>query len=81
MFKIETLEYHFSQSSFLFTKKIDSFNIVRKINDLVYELKLSISMKIHSVIFIIHLEQALENKFDRIISMISDLILMKEHEK
>ena len=56
MIKTKEIEYKLSNSSFLIIKKIESFIITRKINDLIYELKLSENMRMHNVIFVIHLK-------------------------
>ncbi len=77
--KSEKSEYqvfnHFSLSS----KKIDLFQIVKKLSSLTYELDLSSSMKVHFVISVIHLEQANEDQYNRDISKISKAL--KENEK
>ena len=49
-------DYHISEFSSLTVKKLNSFRIFRKIKNLTYELELSINMKIHSVISVIHLK-------------------------
>jgi hypothetical protein len=81
MFKVDTLDYHLLKSFSLSIKKIEFFNIIRKIEDLTYELELFFSMKIHSIIFIAHLKQALENKFDRLIKDVSSLIVVEEQKQ
>ena len=63
--KIENVDYHISKTSFLFTKKIDSFKIVKKINDFVYKFEFSNIMKIHDVIFVIHFEQTINDFYQR----------------
>ncbi len=55
--KIKEIEYYlFARSSSLNAKKIESFKIIRKVEDLAYELELSSHIKIHNVIFVKHLE-------------------------
>jgi hypothetical protein len=81
MSKVGTPGYHLPKSSSLSTKKVGPFNIIRKVGDLAYELELSSSMKIHSVIFIAHLEQALEDKFDRLIKDVPSLIVVEEQKQ
>ena len=71
MIKMSEIDYHILDSSFLSIKKIDSFKIKKKINDLTYQLKLFDIMRIHDVIFIVHLEQAHLDFFDRAISSLS----------
>ena len=66
--KIDRSNYHILQSSFLSTKKVNSFKIKRKIDDLTYQLKLLKTMKIHNVIFVIHLKQAISNSYVKNIS-------------
>ena len=63
--KIEEIKYHISKNFSLFIKKIDLYKILKKINFLTYRLKFSLNMlKIYSIIFVIHLEQAKSNSFD-----------------
>jgi len=62
MMKTRKVDYHLSiESTSLSTKKIESFKIRRKVDDLAYELELPKYMKIHNVIFVVHLEQASPN--------------------
>jgi len=57
MIKIKEIEYYlFARSSNFNAKKIKSFKIIRKIEDLTYKLELSSHIKIHNVIFVKHLE-------------------------
>ena len=57
LIKIKEIKYHISKSFSLFIKKVDSYKILKKINFLIYKLKLSLSiLRIYSIIFIIHLE-------------------------
>ena len=49
-------DYHISEFNSLTVKKLNSFRIICKIKNLAYELELLINMKIHSVIFVIHLK-------------------------
>jgi len=46
------------KSTSLSTKKIELFKIICKVNNLVYKLKLSKSIKIYNIIFVIYLKQA-----------------------
>ena len=63
--KIEKIRYYISKSFSLFIKKIDFYKILKKINSLIYKLKLSLNMlKVYSIIFMIHLEQAKSNSFN-----------------
>ena len=57
MMRTENVNYHFFNSLNLSIKKIESFRIKRKVNDLTYELKFSKHIHIHNVISIIHLKQ------------------------
>ena len=55
--KIKEIKYHISKSFLLFIKKINPYKILKKINFLIYKLKFSLNiLKIHSIIFMIHLE-------------------------
>ena len=63
-------DYHISKSNSLIAKKLKSFRVFRKIENLTYELKLSINMKIHSVISVIHLKQTKKNNFEKKIRLI-----------
>ena len=65
LIKIKRIDYHVSNQFFLTVKKLESFVIKRKMNDLTYELILSSSMKIHLVISVIHFDQARKNTFER----------------
>ena len=56
MIRIDTSEYYLFETFNLFIKKINSFKILKKIKSLVYKLKLSTFIKIHSIILIIHLK-------------------------
>ncbi len=59
------LVYHVLNQSFLSSKKLKSFKIIRKMSSLAYELKLSDFMKNHSIISVIHLKQAKKDSFER----------------
>ena len=72
--------YKLSESSVLFIKKIDSFWIIKWVSLLVYNLDLSKSMKIHSVISIIHLKQAQSNLYHHTISSSVSVLMNKEKE-
>jgi hypothetical protein len=78
MIKIDISDYHLSRIFSLSIKKINLFRIIRKIEDLTYELDLLSSMKIHLIISIAHLEQAIENTFSRIVSNTSSLIIVED---
>jgi hypothetical protein len=65
MTKLKKSEYHVFNQSFLSSKKLKSFKIIRKMSSLTYELKLSNFMKNHSIISIIHLKQIKKNSFER----------------
>ena len=71
--KIERSNYHIFYVFSLFVKKIKSFKIKQKINDLVYQLNLFKTMKIHDVIFVIHLKQAFSNSYVKIVFSFSSL--------
>lgn len=72
MIKIKKVDYYLLIKSIsLSTKKIESFKIRRKINDLVYELELSKYTKIYNVIFVIYLKQTLLNALFRDILSLS----------
>ena len=63
MTKQKIINYHFLKSNFLIVKKIDLFSIKKKIKSFVYKLKFFRSIKIHFVIFVIHLKQAKKKRF------------------
>ena len=65
MTKQNRSNYHLPKSNFLSIKKLSSFSIKKKVKNLIYELELSTSMKIHLVVSIIHLKQAKENDFHK----------------
>ena len=65
MIKTEEIEYKLSNNSFFIIKKVESFIITRKINDLIYELKLLKNMRMHNIIFIIHLKQIHFDEYKR----------------
>ena len=79
MIKVSEIDYHILDNSFLSIKKIDSFKIKKKINDLTYQLKLSKIMRIHDVIFIMYFEHFYFDFFDRAIS--SSLIIEHQEDK
>ncbi len=80
MMKLKKSEYHVFNQSFLSSKKLKSFKIIRKMSSLIYELELSNFMKNHSIISIIHLKQIKKNSFKRIIFTTSSS-LIKNDEK
>ena len=62
--KIEDVEYYIFKLFFLFTKKVDSYKILEKINNLFYKLELLLSIsRVHLVILVIYLEQVKSNLF------------------
>lgn len=67
------------KSTSLSIKKIESFKIRRKINDLVYELELSKYIKIHNVIFVIYLKQTSLNALFR--NILSSSFIKYEDDK
>ena len=69
LIKIKRIDYHVSNQFFLTAKKLESFVIKRKMNDLAYELILSSFMRIHFVISVIHFDQTRKNTFERSISL------------
>ena len=71
--KIERSNYYIFHAFSLFVKKIKSFKIKRKINDLIYQLNLFKTIKIHDVIFVIHLKQAFSNSYVKIVFSFSSL--------
>jgi hypothetical protein len=81
MFKVDTLDYSLSKSFLLSIKKVELFNIIQKIKDSIYELELLFNIKIHSIIFIAYLKQILENKFNRLIKDVSNLIILKKQKQ
>ena len=79
LIKLKHFEYHVLQTLFLFFKKINSFRIIQKMSNLIYKLKLLKIMRIHNVISIVHLKQAISNFYNRVISF-SSLLIMKKKE-
>ena len=73
-------DYYISEFSSLKIKKLNSFQIIRKIKNLTYELKFPINIKIHSVVFVIHLKQTKKNDFEKknSVNLISDFIVVDE---
>ena len=65
MTKTDHVEYSIPKSTFLTTKKIESFIIKRKVSFFAYELDFSSTMKIHSMISMIHLKQIKKNSFQK----------------
>ncbi len=64
----------------LFNQRSDSYIILRKINNLTYELNLSSTSRVHSIIFKTQLESALDSDlFDRSRSINSDSVKMNEN--
>ncbi len=80
MTKSKKSDYHVLNQSSLFSKKLKSFKIVRKMNSLIYELELSNFMKNHSIIFVIHLKQIKKNSFERIIFTTSSSLIENDEE-
>ena len=81
--KIEQMKYHVSLFNFLIIKKLDFYSIKKKISSLTYEIALSSTMHIHSIISMIHLKQVRTDSFEREISKITfhELIIIDDHEK
>jgi hypothetical protein len=80
MTKSKKSEYHVLNQSSLFSKKLKSFKIVRKMNSLIYELELSDFMKNHSIIFVIHLKQVKKNSFEKSIFTTSSSLIENDEE-
>ena len=73
--KVDNVEYYLLKTLFLFIKKIDFFKIKKKINDLIYQLNFSKSIRrMHDVISIIYLEQASLDSFYREILSLASII-------
>jgi len=78
--KIREVDYYLLiKSTSLSTKKIELFKIIRKINNLVYKLKLSKYIKIYNIIFVIYLKQVSLNALFRDILLLS-LIKHKDNK-
>ena len=73
MIKTKKIEYKLSNSLSLIIKKVKSFIITRKINDLIYELKFSKDMRMHNVIFVIHLKQIYFDEYERRVFTLSSI--------
>ena len=71
--KIERSNYYIFYVFLLFVKKIKSFKIKQKINDLIYQLNLFKTIKIHDVIFVIHLKQTFLNSYVKIVFLFLSL--------
>jgi hypothetical protein len=78
--KSKKSEYHVLNQSSLFSKKLKSFKIVRKMNSLIYELELSDLMKNHSIISVIHLKQVKKNSFERTVFKTSSSLIENDEE-
>ena len=65
MIKTNHVKYNISKSTFLTVKKIKSFIIKCKISFFVYEFYFSFTMKIHSMISMMHLKQIKKIHFKR----------------
>ena len=76
--KTKEIEYKLSNNSFFIIKKVESFIIIRKINDLIYELKLLKNMRMHNVIFIIYLKQIHFDEYKRRVFTSSSIKYKKE---
>src|SRR5204863_9754103 len=74
-------EYHISdvKNKKLFIQQIDCFSVKQQISSLVYELKLSTNMKIHSMMSVINLEFVSSEKDLYNQSYNDHLLLMKEN--
>ena len=73
MMRTENVDYHLFNSLNFSIKKIESFRIKRKVNDLTYKLKLSKHMRIHNMISIIHLKQTHLDDHERNISILDSI--------
>ena len=73
MMRTENVDYHFFNNLNFSIKKIKSFRIKRKVNDLTYELKFSKHMRIHNVISIIHLKQTHLDDHEKNISILDSI--------
>ena len=74
--KIKKTRYYISKFFSLFIKKIDLYKILKKINFLIYKLKLSLSiLRVYLIIFIIYLKQIKSNSFDQKISLLIFIII------
>ena len=73
MMRTENVDYHLFNNLNLSIKKIESFRIKRKINNLIYELKLSKHIRVHNVILIIYLKQTHFDDHKRNISILDSI--------
>ncbi len=80
MTKSKKSEYHVFNKSSLFSKKLKSFKIDRKMSSLTYELELSNFIKNHFVIFVIHLKQVKKNSFERTIFTTSSSLIENDEK-
>ncbi len=80
MTKLKKSEYHVFNQSFLSSKKLRSFKIIRKMSSLIYELELSNFMKNHSIISIIHLKQVKKNSFERTVFTTSSSLIENDEK-
>lgn len=79
MTKTKQPNYHIFKSSLLSVKKLKAFVIKKRVKNLTYELKLSQSIKIHFLISMIHLKQALNDEFKREFIIVgSDSIIIND---
>ncbi len=78
--KSKKSDYHVLNQSSLFSKKLKSFKIVRKMSSLIYELELSNFMKNHSIISVIHLKQVKKNSFERTVFTTSLSLIENDEE-
>lgn len=62
LIRVETKKYFISKSFKLALIKTDSFSIIRKVENLTYEVKFLKTWKVHLIISITHLKQAYEKK-------------------
>lgn len=62
------------------TKKVGPFKIVKKISDLVYKLELPAIIKIHDVIFVMHLKQATIDFYERQVSLSAPIVNVDRDE-
>jgi len=59
------IKYRLPDNIYLSPVKLDSYKILERIKPLAYRLDLSNDIRIHPIIFVIHLEQVPTNKYNR----------------
>ena len=73
MMRTENVNYHLFNNLNFSIKKIESFCIKRKVNDLTYKLKLSKHIRIYNVISIIYLKQTHFDDHEKNISILDSI--------